>query len=349
MTDNITGKRILFVCQRFFGYEQKIKETLLELGASDVYWQDVKWFRGNIKGKKTWRTLLFYLRAPMARTKWTRKIYKAIEDKEFDVLLCIENTPFKKWYIQKLKRKNPAMKTILFLWDTQDVQKSFMDYFYLFDKIYSFDRDECAKYGFEYFPDFYIEDSRYTTKGGRKYDLAFVSKCQPFSTEFRAALLAKIDDFCIEKGLDTFFHLKYIPKGKPHHHLVRKWFSEQHRLRKYHTMLEAFSNRKWLKDYDLPLNAVQDAYNNATAILDLSYPDRQGMTLNCIASIAKGKKLITTNYKIKEEPFYDANNILVIDGENPVIDPDFFRKPAIKIDMTYLRLDNWLKHIINAN
>lgn len=348
MTDNITGKRILLVCQQFFGYEQKIKDALLRIGAREVYWQDVRWFRGSFREQKTWRTLLFYMRAPMVRTKWTKKIYKDIEDKQFDILLCIENTPFKKWYIQKLKRKNPAMKTILFLWDTQDVQNGFMDYLYLFEKIYSFDRDECTKYGFEYLPNFYIEEDPHTEVNRCKYDLAFVSKCQPYSTEFRADLLAKIDDFCIENGLNTFFHLKCLPKEKNRHNLVKRWLSGNLRLRKYYTMVEFFSNRKWLKDYDLPLDVVEAIYSNTTAILDLSYPNRQGMTLNCIASIAKGKKLVTTNYRIKEEPFYDVNNIWVIDENNPIIDPEFFRTPPTKIDMSDLRLDNWLKHIMDT-
>ncbi|MBM6721147.1 hypothetical protein H6B13_16150 [Bacteroides gallinaceum] len=348
MKDNISGKSILLVCQQFFGYEQRIKETLLELGAKDVYWQDVRWFQESFREHITWKTPLFYMRNPLARTKWTKEIYRDIEDKQIDVLLCIENTPFKKWYIKKLKQKNPAMKTILFLWDTHDVQKIFMDYLSLFDKIYSFDRDDCARYDFEYWPDFYIDEKCNADRDDCQYDLAFVSKCQPFATDFRARLLARIDDFCIENGLKTFFHLKYSPKTYSNN-IVKRWISEHGRFRRYYNMIDSLSYRNWLNDYALPLEQVELAYDHAKTILDLSYPHRQGMTLNCIASIAKGKKLITTNYRIKDESFYDPNNIWVIDGNNPVLNLDFFKTKPIKIDITHLRLDNWLKHIINGS
>ena len=347
MSDYITGKSILLVCQRFFGYEQRIKDALLKLGAKDVYWQDVKWFMGSFRDKCTLKTPFFYMLDPMARTKWTKKVYKEIDCKKFDVLLCIENTPFKKWYIKKLKKDNPSLRTILFLWDTNDVQRIYLDYLYLFDKVYSFDRDDSEKYGFEYFPDFYIEEHNDLEENNHShYDLAFVSKCQPKTTAFRVQLLAIIDDFCVENGLKTFFHLKYLRKNDSRN-MLNRWLRKIRCIGRYHRMIDSFSSRKWLKDYDLPLKEVEFVYNNADVILDLSYPHRQGMTLNCIACIAKGKKLITTNYRIKEESFYNPNNILVIDEKNPILNMDFFKTEPMKVDITYLRLDNWLKHIIN--
>ena len=70
------------------------------------------------------------------------------------------------------------------------------------------------------------------------------------------------------------------------------------------------------------------------------------MTINCITALATGKKLITTNVRIKEEAFYNPNNIFIISEENPVLDIHFFESEVGKMDMTHLRMDNWLLHIL---
>jgi len=70
------------------------------------------------------------------------------------------------------------------------------------------------------------------------------------------------------------------------------------------------------------------------------------MTINCITALATGKKLITTNKRIAEEPFYHPNNIYIIDAEKPVLDIEFFHSEIENIDLSHLRLDNWLLHIL---
>ena len=86
---------------------------------------------------------------------------------------------------------------------------------------------------------------------------------------------------------------------------------------------------------------------NTRIVLDLSHRNRQGMTINAIAAIANGKKLITTNKRIKEEPFYDPSAIYIIDEENPFFDMSFVKQPYTPQDFSFLRMDNWLKHVIN--
>ena len=81
-------------------------------------------------------------------------------------------------------------------------------------------------------------------------------------------------------------------------------------------------------------------------LLDINHAHRQGMTINCITALATGKKLITTNQRIKDESFYTPNNIYLLDEENPVLDMAFFDSEVEKMDLTHLRLDNWLLHIL---
>ena len=74
--------------------------------------------------------------------------------------------------------------------------------------------------------------------------------------------------------------------------------------------------------------------------------DRAGIAIRVIAALANGQKVMTNNPYIKEEVFYKAENIKVIDENNIVIDKDWLFSQTVKVDMDFLRLDNWLKKIL---
>ena len=86
---------------------------------------------------------------------------------------------------------------------------------------------------------------------------------------------------------------------------------------------------------------------NTKAVIDISHHNRQGLTINAITALADGRTLITTNQRIKEESFYDPQMICVIDEKAPVIDAAFLRSPYRPVDISFLRMDHWLKHIVN--
>ena len=48
--------------------------------------------------------------------------------------------------------------------------------------------------------------------------------------------------------------------------------------------------------------------------------------------IGAGKKIITTNQEIEKFPFYNANNIFVINRENIQLEKMFFQTPYKEID-----------------
>lgn len=54
--------------------------------------------------------------------------------------------------------------------------------------------------------------------------------------------------------------------------------------------------------------------------------------MRTVEMLGLGKKLITTNADIRNYDFYNPQNILVIDRDNPVIDEDFIRSPYEQID-----------------
>lgn len=343
-TNNVKGKRILLLCEDFFGYDQMICEELMSMGAEEVHLKNAAFFRSSLRERESFRIKKF-LHNPHERRDWTREFEKEIEGKRFDMFLCVENACFSKSFMTYLRAKNPGVKCALFLWDKYETQQGgFKDYRFLFDKVYSFDRDDCQKYSMEYFPDFYIPQ---TCPDHYDYDLSFVGTARRKTTIHRFALMDYVYQFCLQHGLKSHLYLKAKEPGLKKYSKAKQYFKEHLFQSKYRRLYARYKEQPWLKTESLPLDDCIRIQNSAKVLLDLNHTNRQGMTLNAIAAIANGQKLITTNKRIKEEAFYDPDMIYVMDDKNPHLDIDFFNRPCRKVDISYLRIDNWLNHILS--
>ena len=65
-------------------------------------------------------------------------------------------------------------------------------------------------------------------------------------------------------------------------------------------------------------------YRNSKVILDINHPGQKGLTMRTFEAIGAGKKMITTNSEIKNYPFYNSNNVYIIDRYDIVLDKKFF-------------------------
>ena len=346
--DYIKGKNILLLCYNFFDYDKVLQQALYNLGAKNVYLKNAAYFASSPRDDMFWspwyKAPLYYLKNPMARTNWTEQFKKEIADLKFDVFLVIENTSFKKSFMAYLRKQNPNIKTIWFLWDTFKVQQKYhKDYIGLFDKVYSFDREDAYKYGLSYYPNFYVKPEG---KPIKKYDICFVGSANSKVTSYRIPAIAKIKSQCDNLGMKSFFYIKRenIYRSKS---LIKRIYNKLF-PGNYQRIIEQYKNEDFLHTNSLPPIKYNSILRDSSIIVDLNYSNRQGMTLNAVTAIASGKKLITTNSKIANELFYHPNNILIIDENNPYIDPDFIKSEIVPINMDELEVGNWLKHIINT-
>lgn len=343
MPDNITGKTILLLCENFYGYDVAMKETLLKLGAREVVLKNFRDIRGGLREGVTWRRLAWFLVDPREESRRTEQLIRETEGYKFDVLLCIQFMKFGKGFLDHLRRNNPGIKLYLFLWDKIAFsQPHYGDYYPKFDYVYSFDRDDAKAHGFRYYPDFYTGNGEVLPA---KYDLAFVGKMIAYATFYRGELIRRLDSFCKEHGLKSFLYLmeQDLLGGAPKP--VRLYRKLAHK--KYLDEVERLRQFGFLHKEALPLETVNKVYSESKVLLDLSHPNRQGMTINCVTALATGKKLITTNKRIKEEPFYDPAVIYILDKDRPEFDLEFFHSAYQPLKMENLRLDNWLRHLLN--
>ena len=345
--NNIKDKNILLLCPNFYGYDKAIKAELYNLGAKFVYLKTAKIFRSSFREPGSFHFPSF-LKRPFERRTWTRNFEKEICNFSFDLFLCIENACFVKSFMSVLRLKNPNIKTILFLWDTYKTQQGhFKNYRFLFDKVYSVDRTDALQYGLEYFPDFYISTPQ-SHVGDYTYDISFVGTANRASTSHRIKIVDYVHPFCKEHHLHSFLYLKV--NGSPYNssNFFKRLEMKMSRHRVYKQLILHYQAEQWFHFEPLALEECNKQQAKAQVILDINHKQRQGMTINCITGLAQGQKLITTNRKIKEESFYDPDMIYVLDEDSPHLDISFWTRPNKKIDLSYLRLDNWLLHILDV-
>ena len=88
---------------------------------------------------------------------------------------------------------------------------------------------------------------------------------------------------------------------------------------------------------------------NSRCVLDIPFPSQTGCTQRLIQAVALNRKVITTNAGAVNESFYDPDYIKVVPRDRVEIDWEWInRENGNKVDITYLRIDNWLSQILTT-
>lgn len=344
----LENKQILLLMPSFYELQNKIKAGLEALGAevvvceSFIFLQD-KWVNSNKLDR-----YLRILKDPFYRQRHTTKILKEIEPYNIDILLTVFSYSASPELISYLKRENPNFKSYIYFWDAFSTWNfSYqMDYF---DYKYSFDKKDCQNYSsqnLEYLPLFWTED-QITERHDYKFDVVHIGSLNPKYTT-RLSSIVKLYEKSKELQLEAFIVGIYADRRKLNrsfkkvfHYCVDKEF------RKYVRDVQEVAKRyrNLIKNSPLTLEEVHTIEKQSRCIVDINM-DRAGIAIRVIAALANGQKVMTNNPYIKEEVFYKAENIKVIDENNIVIDKDWLFSQTVKVDMDFLRLDNWLKKIL---
>ena len=83
------------------------------------------------------------------------------------------------------------------------------------------------------------------------------------------------------------------------------------------------------KSKSLSHKEILNYFARALCIIDFPSSFQTGLTMRTFETLAAGKKLITTNKYITNEPFYNPEYIQVIDTDNYRLDVDFIKKSRL--------------------
>jgi hypothetical protein len=344
---SLKNKTILLLMPNFNELQYAISEQLQKMGAK-VLWFQTQRSPSDFRFKKNLiECLACKIIKPFFYTRQTNHILNNIRGEYIDYVLAIYNYSPQYRLIKRLKEKNPQLKTYIYFWDAF----STWDFRYqmaYFDYKFSFDREDCKRYadkGLRYLPLFWIDKDSINKE--LKYDLVHIGSAHPKYID-RIPLVLELVKQARKAGLIYFVRFaswfpirKYSIKTR----LMCFFFKN---YKEYVCTLRSIDNEypEIIMDGKLPLECVNEIEAQSRCVIDVNL-DRSGVALRVIKALATGKKVITNNPHIVNEEFYRPENVKVINKNDISVDYDWIKLPFVPVDVSYLRLDNWLKYIFS--
>jgi hypothetical protein len=330
--DNVqpfAGRRILFFSSAFFGYEKAIVGELEKLGAQVT-------FRGDRPYETTWfkSVLRIFPKIGQAIAAWKHYRWLAtLSNQNFDIVFVLKGEGLSRPFLAELHQRYPNAKFVLYLWDSLKNVSIITDSLGEFDRIFSFDRQDCERNPkFLYRPLFFLE--RYWNSqpqsGSGIFFLGTLNGDRPRVLKNVEAAVCSVG-----QTLDYWLFIR-----SPIERRLR-WLLDS-------SLRAMDSERLVLKA--LAIDEIARRFAASSAILDIQHPSQTGLTMRTFEVLASGKKLITTNAMIAKEPFYDTNRICIIDRTNPKIPTDFLLTSIGSIDEEFrkkYKICGWIVDILS--
>ncbi|MBQ7640943.1 MAG: hypothetical protein IJS83_00600 [Acholeplasmatales bacterium] len=323
-------KKVLFISTTFNSYYKEIIDSFEQIG------YEVDWYSDRPSNSIFTRAMIRLNPNFLKRKikKYSNMILENTKNKIYDLVFVILGQSFDESFWEKLKESNPKSKFVYYLWDSSINFNCIEKNYKFFDIIYSFDKNDCAKFGFNFHPLFYTKQFYVPTVNiDNKFDFVYIGTVKPGRYKIVNDILNKLESAGL-KGYKFFYlHSKKV--------LTYYKFKYKNEFKK-------------VKANDLYFNLLSkdecfDIENKSRIIVDVPQPGQLGLTIRIFEALGMQKKIITTNSDIKNYDFYNEDNIYILDNENISFDSNFFTKSYSPIDegirKKYFVL-NWLKYMI---
>jgi hypothetical protein len=327
LRNKLKNKKIIVICPKYFQYEQRIVNRLIELGSIVSYIDERP---NNTSLSKLFIRLLPFLYSIKINAYYNKKIKGMIP---CDIVIVINPECLTLNILNHVKTVTKASKYILYMWDSFFNKKRAKKIISFFDKVLTFDPDDANNLNIIFRPLFFCFEKRDNTKKQETIDISFVGT----GHSDRAKIIKIVEEECEKLNLKYFFYLYF---QTPFIYLF------------YKITNKSFKGIKSKYFYYKPIK-----YNDYIAIseiskviIDIEHPKQRGLTMRTFEALGKGKKLITTNNAIKNYGFYNDFNILIIDRIKPIITKEFIERKYQEIseELYYKHsIDGWLEDIIS--
>lgn len=314
---------ILLLCPDFFQYKKIFVDSLMKKGHS-VKSISVSYklnFFTRILRKVSYNTI---------KKRFDKKFandLKEIDTSKIDKVVVIFGDDFLKENNIDLLKEKINGRFIFYSRDSLANYKHILKYLNRFDRVYTFDKEDAIRYGFDFLPLFYSNECLNDEQNSINYDFCFVAtmarnKIHDFYRVYEA-LPKNI------KGYEYFYFSSIYSFifNKIFHRKEMKHFNFKN------SHFEGLNYSEYLK-----------IVHSSKVVLDIPRENQNGLTIRTLESLAASKKIITTNLNIKDYEFYNSNNIIALDRDIKYIDKGFFDTEfdhSSDISTNY-NIDNWV-------
>lgn len=315
-------KRLLFIAPDYYGFSQVVFDGLKKYSGYEVIYLDSspkKYLYKNFRE----RIYNFFLKTFCGKNlkiiKRGKHIKRTILQENYDILLIIGAYELSKENLDLALGKAPYSVTIF--WDSIEKIPMQKDQIGQFDTCYSFDKEDCQKYGLKEITNFYFIEQ----KNNNTFDVAY---------------LATYD----QRINETITIFNYFKNNKIN--AKAKYFSYPS-----HPIKEKLPENIEIIRKIIPFKESYQYYLDSKVILDIAHPHQRGLSFRPFEAMGMHKKLITTNKNIVNYDFYNPNNIFVIENtENFSIPKSFFetdyQEVPSEIKEKY-HIKSWVKKVFS--
>jgi hypothetical protein len=329
-----------------------MQQTLRELGY-DVSWianrelpMDYHGTRSKLKILRRIYFILFF-----QQIRYLKRELKKYKEIRFDIIFSINCHVICPYLFRELRRRNPEIRSILFLWDSLTMYSWEKEIRY-FNEVYTFDPVDSKKLKIRYKPNFFIK--RKETQNNKEYDIFFAGKFNYYRLLIIEKLIIKFDN----AGIKSFIKLWPAYKIFLHNVLIyttlKKLKTSYLWIKKYINNYEAVTGileRPFIVRNKLAYDVIQNYASCSNVILDLSFEEQSGYSHRLIDALANGKKILTTNAAIMSEEFYNSEQMKILKSADSDIDVSWvIAKSTFNVPkyIKELELTLWLKSILNV-
>ena len=331
LQDILQSKKILLFSVSFFNYEKIIAERLKELGADVDFYDERPSNSIFVKGLIRLKRELYKVQID----KYYKRILHEIKNKRYDYFLLIKGEVVPDFFIEELKALNPNIIMIYYNYDSFKNNPNARSILKYFDKKFSFDKKDAIEYKINFRPLFFSNE--YEEIRNFQTNSQFESMFIGTAHTDRYLISEKVKSWCDSNNFRSFAY--YYSPSKYVFHFKRI----------FDKTFKKFDIKK-ISFRSLEHAEIIELYKKSKAVLDINHPFQTGLTMRTFEALGAGRKLITTNAQVMDYPFFDPENILVIDRNNIVLNSAFFQTnfKAISNETLFLMsLDGWIDCLFN--
>lgn len=294
------------------------KDILIE--KLKIYFKEANYIYGSERLKKEEG---FYIKVlkELSKKRYIKKYIKSLLNKEnlkyynkiisnfldTDYVLMIGGIYYSKEFINLVKKNNPKIKFILFLWDKFEKEK-ITELKKYYDIIYTFEKKDAIENSIYWRPSFYLFEEDNCEKN---IDFYFLGENRD---KIRYEYINKLYEFCLNNSL------------KPNINLYSK-----KKLKNYNKNIIIYKKIP----YEENINNIK----HSKVTFEKNINNQDGLSLRSLECLGYRTKLITTNKDIKNYDFYNSKNIFIVKKLEDIdkIPISFFKEEYENLEKEILR------------
>lgn len=292
--------KVLFFGIQYHTYSKAIIDEMKMLGA-EVTFVDLQ---PRSVARKVMRTMARRAFESMVRGRLIEAV-RAARGTAYDKVVFLQAHQMPLDVLQDLRQSQPRADFSLYNWDALTTH-NYRPQAAFFDRVLTFDRRDAEAQGYTYLPLFCIRRWQ-----GLAQDRAIPGSVYMVGNIVRLERLSAVDAFrafCAAKDLSFRSHLKITPVVLAHALRQGVWPSG--------VSLRAIAEPRFA-----------EMIETSAAAFDFANHAQSGQTMRMMESLCAGKKIITNNHWVKQEPFYSPDRIHVFEGTDFSGVPAFLATP----------------------